>query len=218
MTRVVVEWSFLGHQERADRRWVGSPRICGRPRNRRRPNRGLWQTFGEYLDFVPPDLGLNVGANVGHSSLRHYVIGVEAQEREATTYEIDEMCEHLGAGLAAGAFGLSSAYDNLTDERDVPVASSFASTDERIALARTVTAHGRCYYQATINSANPRIRAEQLKEMARVSMESGASCSALVILDSATGPGLWRKELDLLEELTAAAPASAPRRLLGRST
>ena len=33
-------------------------------------------TFAEYLDGVEENLGVNVGALVGHSALRRYVIGL----------------------------------------------------------------------------------------------------------------------------------------------
>ena len=43
-----------------------------------------WESFPEYLDHIRPDLGVNVGALVGHSALRYYVMGEESQKRSAT--------------------------------------------------------------------------------------------------------------------------------------
>lgn len=34
-----------------------------------------WETFPEYLDFIRPTLGINVGALIGHSAIRYYVMG-----------------------------------------------------------------------------------------------------------------------------------------------
>ena len=34
-----------------------------------------WETFAQYLDFIRPTLGINVGALIGHSALRMYVMG-----------------------------------------------------------------------------------------------------------------------------------------------
>ena len=48
-----------------------------------------WETFAEYLDVVEENLGVNVGALVGHSALRRYVMGDASQEREATGDEGD---------------------------------------------------------------------------------------------------------------------------------
>src|SRR5260221_8089617 len=50
-----------------------------------------WESFGDYLDFIRPGLGINVGAMVGHSALRYYVMGTESQERSATDLEIAQM-------------------------------------------------------------------------------------------------------------------------------
>ena len=47
-----------------------------------------WESFGEYLDFIRPGLGINVGALVGHSALRYFVMGAASQERIATDAEI----------------------------------------------------------------------------------------------------------------------------------
>ena len=43
-----------------------------------------WETIPEYLDAIERRRGINVGALVGHSGLRRYVMGEAAQEREAT--------------------------------------------------------------------------------------------------------------------------------------
>ena len=101
-----------------------------------------WQTFGEYLEYVTPGLGLNVGALVGHTPLRHYVMGDDAQKRVATDAEIDRMCGVLTESLQAGGFGLSLSYSDF-DENNVPIASCCADFRERLALARTVVANGR---------------------------------------------------------------------------
>ena len=83
-----------------------------------------WESFGQYLDFIRPGLGINVGALVGHSALRWYVMGPESQERVATDAEIAAMCESLEAAMAAGAIGLSTSYIDI-DENSRPVPSRF---------------------------------------------------------------------------------------------
>src|SRR5579862_2056935 len=72
-----------------------------------------WQSFGEYLDFIRPGLGINVGAMVGHSSLRYYVMGAASQERVATDAEIAEMCAVMEESMAAGAIGISTSYVDI---------------------------------------------------------------------------------------------------------
>ena len=66
-----------------------------------------WETFGDYLDHIRPSLGVNAGALVGHTALRHYVMGADAQRRAATDAELDRMCGVLAESLQDGGFGLA---------------------------------------------------------------------------------------------------------------
>src|SRR3954471_3709464 len=50
-----------------------------------------WESFGEYLDAIDKRLGVNVAAMVGHTPIRHYVMGEESQGREPTAQEIQQM-------------------------------------------------------------------------------------------------------------------------------
>jgi N-acyl-D-aspartate/D-glutamate deacylase len=53
-------------------------------------------------------LGINVGALVGHIAVRHYVMGEDAVEREATPDEIAKMKQLVRQGMEAGAVGFST--------------------------------------------------------------------------------------------------------------
>src|SRR6516165_4294602 len=101
-----------------------------------------WESFGEYLDFIRPGLGINVGALVGHSALRYYVMGADSQERVATDAEIAAMCELLEGAMAAGAIGLSTSYVDI-DENLRPVPSRLADMREKIALCKAMAKSGR---------------------------------------------------------------------------
>ena len=79
-----------------------------------------WESFGEYLDFIRPSLGINVAALIGHSALRYYVMGAQSQERTATPDELARMCELVEEAMAAGAAGISSSYVDV-DENMRPV-------------------------------------------------------------------------------------------------
>src|SRR4051812_7441770 len=51
-----------------------------------------WETYGQYLDTIDKRLGVNVGALVGHTPVRHYVMGKDSQsERAPTADEIKQM-------------------------------------------------------------------------------------------------------------------------------
>ena len=51
-----------------------------------------WQSFPEYLRRIEEErLGINVGTMVGHSAVRRYVMGEEANIRQANADEIQKM-------------------------------------------------------------------------------------------------------------------------------
>jgi N-acyl-D-amino-acid deacylase len=39
-----------------------------------------WQTTGQYMDRLEKRLGINIGALIGHTAVRHYVMGDECQK------------------------------------------------------------------------------------------------------------------------------------------
>ncbi len=159
-----------------------------------------WESFGEYLDFIRPGLGVNVGGIVGHTALRHYVMGNEAQKRVATDAELDRMCGVLAESVQGGGFGVSLSYADR-DEADLPVASCYADTRERIALARTVVGNGRRLVQCVRAFTEADLQAQQLAEQAEISLASGALCAVSPVLDLPMNPGSWRKDLDTFEDI-----------------
>ena len=84
-----------------------------------------WESFPEYLSHIRPGLGINVGALIGHSAVRLYVMGADSQERAANAQEIEQMCAIVEEAMAAGALGISSSYVDI-DENGRPVPSQFA--------------------------------------------------------------------------------------------
>lgn len=160
-----------------------------------------WKTFGEYLDFIRHDLGVNVGANVGHSILRHFVMGDDAQKRAATQSEIDQMCDCLGEAIRAGAFGLTMSYEHLTDENNRPMASALADKKERTALARRMVECGRHFIQISMDFTNLEHKLQQYDELAEISLATGACMSALALMDLSLNRNQWKVELEKLDQL-----------------
>ncbi|MCE2392743.1 MAG: amidohydrolase family protein [Proteobacteria bacterium] len=104
-----------------------------------------WETFPEYLDALAGlRPALNVGAFVGHSAVRYWVMGDAATEREATPEEIDDMRASVREALAAGALGFSTSQAPTHlggDGRPVP--SRYASDTEVVELAGVMAEFGR---------------------------------------------------------------------------
>ena len=109
-----------------------------------------WQNFGEYLDHLR---GLRTSVNVvqfvGHGALRYASVGGE--NRPATADEQKAMERHLAEALDAGAWGYSTGL--------VYAPSVYGSTEELIALAKSMSKRGGYYFShvrgeaATLESA-----------------------------------------------------------------
>ncbi len=142
-----------------------------------------WETFPEYLDFIRGKLGVNVGALIGHSAVRAYVMGKASQEREATTDEIDAMCAIVDEAMGAGALGISSSYLDM-DEKMRPVPSRFAGIDEKLALAKTMAASGRGVWQVVPYIVDPEQLLDNIRELGDISLAAGIPCSLQPVLGS----------------------------------
>ena len=101
-------------------------------------------SLGEFLAGFDGRLGVNVGANVGHSAVRRYVMGDDASERAATDDEIAQMCTLVRSAFDHGAIGFTSSQLELHvahDGRGVP--SNHTRPEELIALAAVLRDVGR---------------------------------------------------------------------------
>jgi N-acyl-D-aspartate/D-glutamate deacylase len=158
-----------------------------------------WESFGEYLDFIRPGLGLNVGALVGHSALRFYVMGKESQERVATDDEIVRMCALLEQAMDAGAMGLSISYVDI-DEDSRPVPSRLADMREKIALCKAMAKSGRGVLQTVPYFIDIEQQLANIEELGELSLASGVVCSIAPITYSPVAPENWKRSLAKLEE------------------
>ncbi len=94
-----------------------------------------FETFPEFLASVEGKLGINAAFYVGHCAVRRYVMGEDAQEREATPEEIEQMRAVVSDAMAAGAAGFSSTHaPTHFDTAGRPVPSRFSSNEELQAL------------------------------------------------------------------------------------
>jgi N-acyl-D-amino-acid deacylase len=98
--------------------------------------------FGGWLDALSENIAVNVAPLVGHSVLRMYVMGADAQQRTATTEEIVAMADLLRVCLEAGAIGMSTSFVDV-DEAYRPVPSRWAGPDELDALSAVLGQHDR---------------------------------------------------------------------------
>ena len=146
-----------------------------------------WQSFPEYLDHIRPKLGINLGALIGHSAIRLFVMGPESQEREATQEEISKMCDIVREAMRAGALGISSSYVDI-DENGDPVPSRFAGFDEKVALAQAMGESGRGIWQVVPYFPDMKQQLDNIRELGEISLAANVPCSLQPVLSSPTSP------------------------------
>jgi N-acyl-D-aspartate/D-glutamate deacylase len=157
-----------------------------------------WESFPEYLAFLSGRIGVNVTALVGHSALRLYVMGEDAQKRTATPAELDRMCGILADAVRAGACGFSTSYLDV-DEELRPVPSRWADLHERTELARAaVRAGGRVLQTVPLLSHDAGFD-DCVRELGHISRETGITTTLQPVIYMPRTPDRWKLALDGLE-------------------
>jgi N-acyl-D-amino-acid deacylase len=162
-----------------------------------------FETFSEYIATLR-DRGtrLNVGAMVGHSTLRSYVMGAASIERAATTEEVDRMAEVLRQSLEAGAIGFSSSRSEVDNGAyGKPVASRMADYSELLRLANVLREYGSGIIQLLPCSMRdgPRAMAKVVGDVIR---ESGRPVLCSSVLTGMFGPpGAARDALNIFADI-----------------
>jgi N-acyl-D-aspartate/D-glutamate deacylase len=98
-----------------------------------------WETFPEYLDAIDTPYALDVGAQVPHVAIRHYVMGERCYE-DATASDMNSMRDITREALEAGALGFSTSrfYGHL-DKSGNLVPGTHASADEMCTIGDAFT-------------------------------------------------------------------------------
>lgn len=98
-----------------------------------------WESFGEYLGALDGAIAVNAGFLAGHSALRRYVLGAEANRRAATASELVALRALLADTLQQGALGLSIDGSRVhSDGNGDPVPAKGADRAELLALCEEV--------------------------------------------------------------------------------
>ena len=157
-----------------------------------------WETIGEYLDALGQRRGVNVGALVGHSGVRRYIMG-ESFEGEATPAQIEAMKGVVRDGMLAGALGFSTSPGGM---RGSPAA--VASDEERYALASVLGELGSGIFQVRGGSD------VSMGTAAELSRRTGRPAVYNILFQREDEPDGWKAHLKLLEEsFTSGARAYA---------
>ncbi len=158
-----------------------------------------FETFPDYLDAVERrGVAANVGAFVGHTAIRTYVLGDEATEREATPEEIARMRAVVRESLAAGALGFAtSKAPTHVGAAGRPVPSRAATPAEIETLAGALGEAGHGVLQATLGPGL------FLDEFERIARATGRPVTFTALLAGMLGPEGHRGVLERCAKLRA---------------
>jgi N-acyl-D-amino-acid deacylase len=101
-----------------------------------------WETFGEYLDAIDTPYTIDIGAQVPHVAVRHYVMGERCYD-DATVDDMAKMADLTRQALTDGAMGFStSRFYGHRDKSGQLVPGTNASADEMMAISDALAQAG----------------------------------------------------------------------------
>jgi N-acyl-D-amino-acid deacylase len=158
-----------------------------------------FESFAEFLSAIERrGTSINVGALVGHTPVRLYVMGEEATEREATADEIAAMRVLVRDALRDGALGFATSKSPThVGWAGRPVPSRVASFDEIATLAGCLAEAAGGVMQATIG---PGLFVDQF---AAIQEQTGRPVSWTALLGGMLGPDGHRTVLEQSAALQA---------------
>jgi N-acyl-D-amino-acid deacylase len=154
-----------------------------------------FETIAEYFDFVEKRGSLmNLAGFVGHSSVRTYVMGDQASNREATSDEVAQMKALVLEGLKAGAIGFATSTSPAHNgEGGVPMPSRLASDEELRTLVGTLGEAGQGVFMLTKGGHT------KIDFLASLSEQTSRPVVIAALLHNSTNPGVVFDDLDQIK-------------------
>ena len=173
-----------------------------------------WETIPQYMERLDNHLGINIGNMIGHTAVRHYVMGDDCQKPGATEAQIRAMQEVVRDGLKAGALGLSiSREKGHYDPQGVPIPALWADEKEIFALGDVL----REMSTGTIQAGGGQY--VELKDgmIRRLAEATGRTVVYNSLMQNARRPDEWKTHMARVEETAAlgirAYPMCTPNRI-----
>src|SRR5688572_17320373 len=157
-----------------------------------------WESFANYVAALRGRVALHVAPLAGHSPLRMWVMGPDAQKRAGKPDESRAMQDLLRACLEAGAVGLSTSYVDM-DENLAPVPSRYAHVDELDALAAVLGEYGRML-QVVPEFYNTDLSVARVDQLSELSLAHGIPTTFSPLFDSAAIPDNVPRVLERVAE------------------
>jgi N-acyl-D-aspartate/D-glutamate deacylase len=166
-----------------------------------------WETTAQYMDRLDQRLGVNVGTLIGHSAVRHYIMGDECQGRAATSAEITAMQDVVRQGMTAGALGLSvSRNRGHYDPQGVLIPALWAQEEEIFALGDVLRELGT----GVIQSGGGRDAELRNRLMSRLSEATGRTVMYNNLGQAARKPDEWKQLMAIVDETSSAGIRAYP--------
>jgi len=173
-----------------------------------------WETTGQYMDRLDKCLGVNVGNLIGHTAVRHYVMGDECQKPGASDNQIKAMQDVLRDGMKAGALGLSvSREQGHYDPQGVHIPALWADENEIFALGDVL----REMSTGTIQAGGGQYVELQDGMIRRLAEATGRTVVYNSLSQTMRKPNEWKVHMTRVEETAAlgirAYPMCSPNRV-----
>ena len=166
-----------------------------------------WETIPQYMDTLEGRLGVNVGNLIGHTAVRHYVMGDECQGRNPTGEETEAMCGIVGEAISAGALGLSISQNRgHYDPQGVLIPAIWASEEEVFALGGVLGTLGT----GVIQSGGGRAAEMKNRLMSRLSEATGRQVVYNNLSHTAKKPNEWTELMAIVDETSRAGIRAYP--------
>jgi N-acyl-D-amino-acid deacylase len=166
-----------------------------------------WETTAEYMAAIEKRLGVNVGNLIGHSAVRHYVMGDDSQGRAPSAAETESMRGLVRDGMTAGALGLSiTRQKGHFDPQGVPIPAFWADENEIFALGDVLAELGTGVIQAGGG------REAEIRNglMSRLSEATGRPVVYNSLIASAREPDVWKQHMALVDKTVKAGIRAYP--------
>jgi N-acyl-D-aspartate/D-glutamate deacylase len=173
-----------------------------------------WESIPQYMDRLDRCLGINVGNLIGHTAVRHYVMGEDCQKPGASEAQIRAMQAVVREGLEAGALGLSvSREKGHYDPQGVPIPALWADEREIFALGEVLRDMGT----GTIQAGGGQYVEMKDGMIRRLAEATGRTVVYNSLSQTVRRPDEWKEHMARVEETAAlgirAYPMCTPNRI-----
>ncbi|MFZ0667822.1 MAG: amidohydrolase family protein [Acidimicrobiales bacterium] len=155
-----------------------------------------WGSFGEWLERLDGNVGVNAGFLVGHSALRRVVMGDAAVGSIANAAQRDTMVALAHQAMEQGAFGFSTSQAHTHhDGAGDPVPSRHADRAELEALCAAVKDHSGTTLEIIVPGCLNGFSDDEVELMGTLSLLAGRPANWNVLGVSAMSPDRTEHQL-----------------------